>query len=738
MGIATRLTNIGDLLVNAGQSGGFDEFTGAPVVDSSLVLWLDAGQTASYPGTGTTWTDLSGNGNTGTLTNGPTYNSNNGGAITLDGGDDIIACGTFSLSYLTISTWVYKTSSATNQGICRKNNNWAVSQYNGTLQVAPGTSWMFYDTGYTIPLNTWVNIVYTYSGTGVSGTQAVYINGSNIWNGSVGTGPISPNSNTVRVGYDDNSWYWGGQISNVQLYNRPLSAAEVQKNYNALAPRYGLPRISGAGIIRTTPTIVYASELDEFTGVPVVDSSLVLWVDAGQETSYPGTGTTWTDLSGNGNTGTLVNVPTYNSEAGGSLVFDGVDDYIDCGNNSSLSSIGGTTNITVSAWVYHTAYGGGGQPYSVITVKGNPWTWLMENPSNTFRFRITAGGADVNVGDTSTHLLNTWYNVVGTYDGSNIRIYVNGVLKNTQAQTGTLATNAVTAKIGTFQGTNYNLTGRIANVSVYNRTFSAAEIQQNYNALAPRYELPPVNTVSIAKRETSRGVLQVAGKFDEFTGAPVVDSSLKLWLDVGQPTSYPGTGTTWTDLSGNGNTVTLVNGPSYSSENGGSIAFDGVNDVANSTTSTIDRADGQEITVSCWIKPSRTSGQYSVFCTNRSNDTGIYNWIFYQHTSDGAIAFHGDAQNKSSYVPTINTWINVTNTVTASGVSTLYVNGISTYIVTGYTYGNGTPSRLGIGADPGGQEPFQGNISNVQIYHRALTADEISTNFNALRGRYGI
>jgi hypothetical protein len=221
----------------------------------------------------------------------------------------------------------------------------------------------------------------------------------------------------------------------------------------------------------------------------IIRSNLVLCLDAANPKSYPGSGTTWTDLSGNGNNGTLVNGVGYNSSNLGSLSFDGVNDYVDCGNTASLSAIGGTTNITVSGWAYYTAYGGGGQPYSVITVKGNPWTWLLENPSNTFRFRITAGAADVNVADTSTHLLNTWYNVVGTYDGSNMRIYVNGVLKNTKAQTGTLATNAVTAKIGTFQGTNYNLTGRVSNVSIYNKALTPQEIQQNFNATRSRFSI---------------------------------------------------------------------------------------------------------------------------------------------------------------------------------------------------------------------------------------------------------
>lgn len=219
----------------------------------------------------------------------------------------------------------------------------------------------------------------------------------------------------------------------------------------------------------------------------IVTEGLVLALDAANLKSYPGSGTAWTDLSGRGNTGTLVNGVVYNGSNPESFSFDGVDDYIDFGNPTSLSSIGGTNNITVSGWAFYNAYGGGGQSYSVITVKGNPWTWLLENPSNTFRFRITAGGADVNVADTSTHLLNTWYNVVGTYDGSNMRIYVNGVLKNTQAQSGTLATNSVSAKIGTFQGTNYNLTGRISNVSIYNRTLTTSEIQQNFNALRGRF-----------------------------------------------------------------------------------------------------------------------------------------------------------------------------------------------------------------------------------------------------------
>ena len=221
-------------------------------------------------------------------------------------------------------------------------------------------------------------------------------------------------------------------------------------------------------------------------------------------------------------------------------------------------------------------------------------------------------------------------------------------------------------------------------------------------------------------------------------GPRIVTNGLVLALDAADKNSYPGSGTTWTDLSGNKINTTLINGPTFNTNNGGIIVFDGTNDAANATTTAINRADGEEITVVCWIKPSRTSGQYSVFCTNRSNDISVYNWIFYQHTTDGAISFHGDNQNKSSYIPTINVWVSVTATVTTAGLLTLYINGISNYTVAGYTYGNGTPSVLGVGADPQGQEAFQGNISQVLIYTTALSASEVLQNYNAVKSRFGL
>lgn len=224
-----------------------------------------------------------------------------------------------------------------------------------------------------------------------------------------------------------------------------------------------------------------------------------------------------------------------------------------------------------------------------------------------------------------------------------------------------------------------------------------------------------------------------------YGGPDIVTDGLVLHLDAGNTKSYPGTGSAFFDLINGTNTSLGASTAAPLFDQDGYFNFDGSNDVINGNTPLINRTNGQEITVSCWIKPQRTSGQYSVFCTNRANDTVSFNWIFYQHTNGGEISFHGSSQYKSSYVPVVNKWINVTNTITSGGTSILYVNAVSVHVVNNYTYGAGTTlSRLGIGADPGGQEPFKGGVGPIMIYHTALSPQKIQQNYNALKGRFGL
>lgn len=162
-----------------------------------------------------------------------------------------------------------------------------------------------------------------------------------------------------------------------------------------------------------------------------------------------------------------------------SLSFDGTDDYIDLGNDDSIRNF--TDQISVSAWAKYNAYGGGGQSYSVIAVKGSPWTFLLENYASKIRFRVTVGGLDRNAADSEIHELNRWYHFVGTYDGATIKIYKDGNLVGSTSVTGNLAVNDVSAKIGTWQGTNYNFNGQIDEVRIYNYALTQEQIKLLYN-----------------------------------------------------------------------------------------------------------------------------------------------------------------------------------------------------------------------------------------------------------------
>jgi hypothetical protein len=339
----------------------------------------------------------------------------------------------------------------------------------------------------------------------------------------------------------------------------------------------------------------------------------------------------------------------------------------------------------------------------------------------------------------TTPLYDTWamWTVVGSV-ATGSTFYINGAqVGNTVAQSAAGNTHNLIAGGGGSQSF-----GHIATAKLYNRILTLAEIQKEYTATAGRFNLLPLGAPAVSKRETSSGVLQVAGEFDEWTGAPVVDSSLKLWLDVGQPTSYPGTGTTWTDLSGNGNNGTLTNGPTYTSTHGGSLIFDGINDTVIVPHSSSLKPSSQ-ITIAAWVKPTiLTSTVYSeIYRKEDGTDRHLFSFqnsgtiLSFGMSAGGVYTELDVAINSTEYTGTWNYLV-----ATYDGINKrVYKNAnvIGTEPITGSLGSSGTANSF-IGSFSGSSEYLNGNIPNLMIYNRALTADEISTNFNALRGRYGI
>ena len=221
----------------------------------------------------------------------------------------------------------------------------------------------------------------------------------------------------------------------------------------------------------------------------IIQDGLVLYLDAANTKSYPTTGTTWSDLSRRGNNGTLTNGPTFNSTNGGSIVFDGVDDWVDSGtslslNNESTFSITFNSNVTNTVkYLFSKAPDTGfARDFSLLIVNNNINFWFGTSSLNY----VTLNTPDNSIGS------NKWYNVTATRDGSFSKIYING---NEEASTSYsfVQTNlGHRLNIGNLGNTNFAsrfFNGKVTQAKIYNRALTATEVLQNYNATKSRFGL---------------------------------------------------------------------------------------------------------------------------------------------------------------------------------------------------------------------------------------------------------
>ena len=217
----------------------------------------------------------------------------------------------------------------------------------------------------------------------------------------------------------------------------------------------------------------------------IVSSGLVLCLDAGDVRSYPGSGTVWTDRSGLGNNGTLVNSVGYDSANKGSLIFDGVNDYV------SLNNILSAKPFCISFWAKLTSVKNQSF-YTSRTILGHGIAIfaLGATGSNTIRFDT---GDIVNQWTTGyTPPLNVWINLTLQVNDSEKQLYVNGSFVSSIAFTSSIINTSPTiATIGASQINGSTLdnyiAGNIGKYLVYNRALSAQEIKQNFEATRSRY-----------------------------------------------------------------------------------------------------------------------------------------------------------------------------------------------------------------------------------------------------------
>jgi hypothetical protein len=220
----------------------------------------------------------------------------------------------------------------------------------------------------------------------------------------------------------------------------------------------------------------------------IVTDGLVFYLDAANTKSYVSGSTTWNDISREGNNGTLINGPTFSSQNGGSIVFDGTDDTVSIPSNSLLNTPNGFTgeivvkfdnstpgNLLHKELVYTIRRSG---PTSLQWADGTNWSyanWNATSPSFTF--------------DTSNS--NKYYHIVVTKSVNVVSCYLNGELmvQKTFGNNGVGSGNSLSVFIGSYAGSSQFLDGNVAMSRIYNRALSQEEVLQNYNATKSRFGL---------------------------------------------------------------------------------------------------------------------------------------------------------------------------------------------------------------------------------------------------------
>jgi len=669
------------------------------VSDNSLSLWLDAGNSSSYSGTGSTWTDLSGNNNNATLVNSPTFSSANQGSIEFNGTNYGVVNNPSSnlilgTSDFTMSWWQLASTNNPNTRLFGNINNssWSANNWVVTQNFSAANTIGYYAnnsnlypvlSATTIP-QTWQNILVIRSGN----SWSIYLNNVLI---SSSTSSFSVDGGLSKPFYIGTSgWitadgYWNGKIANITLYRKALTSAERLQNYNALAGRFGLISSNSftSNTITSTVTALPSATIT-VTGDACINKT-TLSVPTGM-TSYA-----WYKDN------VAVSGATSNS-----FIPTTAGDYKVAVTNGTCNATSTSTTITVCGL---TSDGKMLPITSAATLISNEGGTNSGTTINNLGTIINTTGLTTTTGNIGTNSV-----VLGGVISANNGVSSSfGVIYSTDANFGTYSTATIQSNVtaGTYSIT---ISGLSASTTYYAKSFVINSAGTNYG--------PTVN-------------------FTTATPPPLVTNGLVLNLDAGNSSSYPGTGTTWTDLSGNGNHGTLINSPTYSSSNGGNFLFNGSNYASLTPTSlptgTSDR------TIIAFVKTPTSMGHYQ----------HIIHWGSTSNNQAFGLAFVNNQISTHIWGPcptqggvNVSSATNYCFATTYTNTGTLHkfwINGVSQGSGVSYSINTGTTDAR-VGMRITGSEGWgpSGQIYQVLVYNRALSDAEIQQVFDVQRGRFGL
>ncbi|MBL8856116.1 MAG: SBBP repeat-containing protein, partial [Planctomycetaceae bacterium] len=600
--------------------------------------------------------------NNGTLVNGATYGTGKvGQGFSFDGFDDYVQLGSSSIfkmtNAFTLEAWINPTGAGSGDAIIfNREGEYEIARNSGTGEIRWAVSntsnlWTWVGTGYIAPLNTWTHLSITFD----NGTVRVYANGALVHTGSISSSTIGDNSpaqNDLRLGGRQahaSGANFQGIIDEAAVYSRTLTATEIAASYNL-----GLAAKSAAKV-----------------------SIVSQWQAEGDATDARSL-----------NNGTLTNGATItnstNGKLGSAFSFDGTDDYVSLADSSSFGSTG---MMTVSAWINPDILDAV-DPRDIVgqwNASSSQRAFVMQQATNgKLSFFISRDGAldYTSVQSTASLKAGVWQHVVGTYDGANLRVYINGMLQGTSAAfAGTMFDSNTTLRIGDSQASgSVPFDGRIDEVQLVNRALSDSDIANLY-------------------ANQSRDA-------NTFVATPIASYKAE-----GNANDFDGT-----------NEGSLINGATFSSGvTGQGFFLDGVNDyIQIPDASALDFTTA--MTLGTWINPTTVSNA-RIF--DKITSGGVDGYLLDIVGGKLRLQLGGTSVTGAT---TINAgeWIHVAGVYDGTSIK-VYVNGA---LDTSANYSGGVPVNalnMRLGADSNGTSLFSGRIDEAVAYNRALSVSEIAT-----------
>jgi hypothetical protein len=463
------------------------------IVTSGLIMQLDANETDSYPGSGTTIFDLTGSFNN-TLSGGATFTTLNGVKCfdCTTGTEKVIVNGTgptLPTSGYTYITWARIISSSVSwRTLLRTNNRVPLLVEIETDNLGYYDS-VFQDSGYNVTPDEDVWVQYAVVGDDTS--SIFYINGT-----QVGTVVYGAGGDThLEWGNNGTAIQPFGYLANLYFYNRKLTLGEITQQYNYLAPRFvePTPTPTSTSTPTVTPTNTTTPTPTSTPAVPVT-TNLVLYYDPSNLSSYSGTGTTINDLSGNGLNGSMSGI-TYTSPY---FSYNGTSSQVRVADNPLLEP--GSGDWTMEVWVNQSVLGNdvvlGKFDNGGLTIDVS---YSIRTTNTTYYAQLGSGsgsGSSLFVNSTNyVGTIGTWYQIVYVFSNvasNTLETFVNGVsIGSVSHSLASILNSTNPLYIGSYNGGEFAqwFDGKIGITRLYNTSLTSSQVLQNFNADKSKYGL---------------------------------------------------------------------------------------------------------------------------------------------------------------------------------------------------------------------------------------------------------